>query len=123
MQKLFVPILIFSLSFLFCNSYVALGRQVLVGGWTPVNPSDPFVNSIGGSAVYLHNGNTQQKLLVFINVVNGKSQVVEGGVNYNLTIKAANLGGADENNYQAIVWDNGKSPKNVRKLISWTGPI
>ena len=117
MQKLFVPILIFSLSFLFCNSYVALGRQVLVGGWTPVNPSDPFVNSIGGSAVYLHNVNTQQKLLVFINVVNGKSQVVEG-VKYNLTIKAAD--GIFVKNYQAVVWD--KPWKKFRKLISFTGP-
>ena len=121
MQKLFVPILIFSLSFLFCNSYVALGRNVLVGDWKPVNPSDPLVIEIGKFAVDEHNKEVNMALK-YEKVVNGKSQVVEG-VNYNLTIMAANLGGADENNYQALVWDNGKSPKNVRKLISWTGPI
>ena len=121
MYKLFVPILIFSISFLFCNSYVALGRQVLVGCWTPVNQNDPLVISIGRSAVYFHNLDAKP-LLKFLNVVNGKSKVAEG-VTYNLTIKAANVYMTNLNNYQVVVWDNDKPSQNVRKLISWTGPI
>lgn len=115
MQKLFVPILIFSLSFLFCNSYIALGR-LLVGGWKPVNPSDPLVIEIGKFAVDEYNKEVNMALK-YENVVNGKSQVV-AGVKYNLTIKAAD--GIFVKNYQAIVWD--KPWKKSRQLISFIGP-
>ncbi|GKD60811.1 hypothetical protein Tco_1298320 [Tanacetum coccineum] len=75
MQKLFIPILIFSLSFLYCNSYAVLGRQVLVDGWLPVNPSDPLVIELAEFAVDIHNRRAKESL----NTV--------------------------ENNYQAVVWD------------------
>nr|GEY98934.1 cysteine proteinase inhibitor 5-like [Tanacetum cinerariifolium] len=114
MQKIFVPILIFSLSFLFCNSYIVLGRQLSVGGWTPVNPSDPLVMEIGKFAVDEHNKEVKASLR-YENIVNGESQVVEG-IKYNLTIKAAD--GIVENNYQAVVWD--KPSPGSRQLISFT---
>ncbi|PWA77902.1 Cystatin [Artemisia annua] len=116
MQKLFVPILIFSLSFLFCNSYVALGG-VPVGDWRPVNPSDPSVIEIGKFAVDEHNKEANTALR-YINVVNGKSQL-EVGVKYNLTIQAAD--GTFGKNYQAVVRD--MPWRKSRVLLSFEGPI
>ncbi|GKD66605.1 hypothetical protein Tco_1308713, partial [Tanacetum coccineum] len=62
MQKLFISILIFSLSFLYCNSYAVLGRQVLVDGWLPVNPSDPLVIELAEFAVDIHNRRAKESL-------------------------------------------------------------
>ncbi|PWA46626.1 Cystatin [Artemisia annua] len=117
MNNLFAPIIIFSLSFLFCNSNIALGRKVLPGGWAPINSSDPLVIEIGKFAVAEHNKEAQGSLK-YENIVKGESQVVEG-TKYNLTIKAAD--GNVENNYQAVVCD--KPWQKFRQLISFTGPI
>nr|GEX91736.1 cysteine proteinase inhibitor 5-like [Tanacetum cinerariifolium] len=117
MQNLFVPILIFSLSFFVCNSYVALGRQVLAGGWKPIDASDPEVIGIGKFAVNEHN-KEEKASLKFIKVVKGESQVV-AGMKYNLTIKAAD--GTVDNNYEAVVWD--KPWQKFRQLVSFKGPV
>ncbi|GJY49884.1 cysteine proteinase inhibitor 5-like protein [Tanacetum coccineum] len=98
----------------YTHSDLSLGRQVLVGNWTPVNPSDPLVMEIGKFAVDEHNKEVKASLR-YENVVNGESQVVEG-IKYNLTIKAAD--GTVENNHQAVVWD--KPSPGSRQLISFT---
>ncbi|GJW79296.1 probable inactive DNA (cytosine-5)-methyltransferase DRM3 isoform X1 [Tanacetum coccineum] len=115
MPNLFVPILIFSLSFLVCNSYVALGRQALAGGWKPIDASDPEVIGIGKFAVNEHN-KEEKASLNFIKVVKGESQVV-AGMKYNLTIKAAD--GSVDKNYEAVVWD--KPWQKFRQLVSFKG--
>ncbi|KAI3697676.1 hypothetical protein L6452_30772 [Arctium lappa] len=117
-SNLFITILIFFLPFILFNSSEA-ARRVLVGGWTKItNVSDPKVVEIGKFAVDQHNKEAKASLK-FSKVVSGERQVV-AGMNYNLTITAAN--GSVENNYVVVVWDK-PWVKNFRRLTSFKGPI
>ena len=114
MRNLFITILIF----LLCNSSDA-ARRVLLGGWTKIpNVTDPTVVEIGKFAIDQHN-KEEKSSLKFSKVVTGEIQLV-AGLNYNLTVAAAN--GSVENNYVAIVWDK-PWMKNFRRLTSFRGPV
>ncbi|KAJ9558120.1 hypothetical protein OSB04_012734 [Centaurea solstitialis] len=100
MQKFIITILIFILPLIFCNSSEAAARRLLTGGWTKItNVTDPTVVEIGKFAVDQHNKD-EKASLKFSKVVAGESQVV-AGMNYNLTIAAAD--GGEEHNYEAGV--------------------
>ncbi|KAL8232383.1 hypothetical protein R6Q57_002161 [Mikania cordata] len=103
--------------FFLCKPAAALGGGAL-GGWKPIpDVTDATVVDIGKFAVNEHN-KVDHASLKFRKVVKGESQVV-AGMNYNLTIKAAD-GGADHN-YVALVWD--KPWQKFRQLVSFKGPI
>ncbi|XP_024983929.1 cysteine proteinase inhibitor 5-like [Cynara cardunculus var. scolymus] len=119
MRNLLITILIFFLPFIFCNSSQAARSGALVGGWTKITDvNDPTVVDIGKFAVDQHNKQDQASLK-FSTVVNGEKQVV-AGMNYNLTITAAD--GTVDKNYVAVVWDK-PWVKNSRRLTSFRGPI
>ncbi|KAI3773373.1 hypothetical protein L1987_47900 [Smallanthus sonchifolius] len=115
MHKLFITILIISL---FCKPSAALGEGTLSGGWKPIpDVTNPVVVGIGKFAVIEHN-KVDHASLKFTKVVKGETQVV-AGLNYNLTITAAD--GSVEKNYVALVWD--KPWEKFRRLVSFKGPV
>ncbi|KAM0066055.1 putative Cystatin domain-containing protein [Helianthus debilis subsp. tardiflorus] len=116
MHNLFITFLIMFFSCTKPSS--ALRGGVLVGGWKPIpNITDPTVISIGKFAIHEHNKESHASLK-FAKVIKGDQQVV-AGMNYNLTITAAD-GGARKN-YVALVWD--KPWQKFRKLVSFEGPV
>ncbi|KAI7756891.1 hypothetical protein M8C21_030305 [Ambrosia artemisiifolia] len=117
MQNLFITFLI--ISFVYCpKPSASLGEGTLAGGWKPIpNVTDATVVDIGKFAVDEHNKNDHANLK-FVNVVKGESQVV-AGMNYNLTVTAAD--GGVEYSYVALVWD--KPWEKFRQLVSFKGPV
>ncbi|KAI7756892.1 hypothetical protein M8C21_030306 [Ambrosia artemisiifolia] len=114
MQNLFITFLII---FFFTKPSFALGEGTPTGGWKPIpNVTDPTVVDIGKFAIDEHNKEAH-KSLKFVKVVKGESQVV-AGMNYNLTITAAD---GPEKNYVALVWD--KPWEKFRQLVSFKGPV
>ncbi|KAI3773372.1 hypothetical protein L1987_47899 [Smallanthus sonchifolius] len=115
MHRLSVTILAL---FVFISSSAALGGGAFTGGWKPIpDVTNPTVVDIGKFAVDEHNKEAHASLK-FAKVVKGESQVV-AGMNYNLTLMAAD-GGA-EKKYVALVWD--KPWEKFRQLMSFKGPV
>ncbi|KAL8252359.1 hypothetical protein R6Q59_036052 [Mikania micrantha] len=115
MHNLFTTIII--IIFL-CKSSVALGGRTVSGGWSPISDvTDPKVVDIAKFAVDEHN-KADHASLKFAKVVKGESQVV-AGMNYNLTITAAD--GTADHDYVVFVWD--KPWQKFRQLVSFKGPI
>ncbi|KAM0066050.1 putative Cystatin domain-containing protein [Helianthus debilis subsp. tardiflorus] len=112
MHNLFI--LTFLIMFLSCTKH----SSALHGGWKPIpDVTDPTVVSIGKFAIDEHDKESHASLK-FEKVIKGDQQLV-AGMNYNLTITAAD-GGADKN-YVALVWD--KPWEKFRKLVSFKGPV
>ncbi|QHO51103.1 hypothetical protein HN51_002854 [Arachis hypogaea] len=88
---------------------------LIANGLNPIkNLNDPHVVDIAQFAVTDYNKQSAAHLkLVKIN--NGYTQVVSGGVNYNLLLLT--FGGLPDNRYEAIVFEN--NSQNSRKLISF----
>ncbi|KAJ0586547.1 putative Cystatin domain-containing protein [Helianthus annuus] len=116
MKNLFTIILI--IFFFFYKPSAALGEGTLSGGWKPVpDVTDPTVVDIAKFAVDEHNKEAHASLK-FVKVVKGECQVV-AGMNYNVTITAAD-GGAGKN-YVALVWN--KPWEKFMQLVSFKGPV
>ncbi|KAK9069758.1 hypothetical protein SSX86_010152 [Deinandra increscens subsp. villosa] len=115
-NNLFTTIIL--ILFLFSKPSAAFGGGAITGGWKRIhNMTDPTVVKIGKFAIHEHNKRDHASLK-FRKVVKGESQVV-AGMNYNLTIRAAERG-ADKC-YVALVWD--KPWKKFRRLVSFKGPV
>ncbi|MFS7950511.1 putative Cystatin domain-containing protein [Helianthus anomalus] len=116
MHNLFITLLVIFFSSTKPSS--ALRGAVLLGSWKPIpDITDPTVISIGKFAIHEHNKETYASLK-FAKVIKGDQQVV-AGMNYNLTITAADRG--VRKNYVALVWD--KPWLKFRKLVSFKGPV
>ncbi|XP_073148290.1 cysteine proteinase inhibitor 1-like [Henckelia pumila] len=101
----------------FHHQVSAVSRSALAGSWQPIKDlNSPLVLEISRFAVDEHNKNSAK--LLFVKVVKGESQVVEG-MNYKLVI-TANDGAAGNKtaNYEAVVWD--KPWAHFRQLTSFT---
>uniref|UniRef100_A0A251UVP8 Putative cystatin n=1 Tax=Helianthus annuus TaxID=4232 RepID=A0A251UVP8_HELAN len=116
MQNLFILILII---FFLYNPSAALGEGTLTGGWKPIpDVTDPTVVDIAKFAVDEHNKEAHASLK-FVKVVKGEKCQVVAGMNYNVTITAAD-GGAGKN-YVALVWN--KPWEKFMQLVSFKGPV
>ncbi|KAM0066058.1 putative Cystatin domain-containing protein [Helianthus debilis subsp. tardiflorus] len=117
MHNLFI-ITFLILFFFYSKPSAALGEGTLAGGWKPIpDVTDATVVDIGQFAVDEHN-KEEHVSLKFVKVVKGESQVV-AGMNYNLTVTAAD--GGVESSYVAFVWD--KPWQKFRQLVSFKGPV